>query len=241
MISIIIPTLNEESVLEKTLKNLREITKFPIEIIVSDGGSIDKTIEIAKGYADKIVVHEGKERQTIGGGRNMGAKEASGEDLLFIDADVTIPDPNIFIEKIIERFKIDEELIAATVRIKVLKENETLADKIFSTIAMDWVSYLSNNIFKTGGASGEFQFIKKSFFDKVGGFNEKLAASEDYDLFIRLAKEGKTKMFYDMAIYHTGRRFHKVGWFRVLSIWTANFVLSRICKKTISKVWIPIR
>jgi len=70
MISFIIPTLREESSLEKTLNWLSTYTGEN-EIIISDGGSTDKTLEIARKYTDKIIVYEGTKRQTIGMGRNL--------------------------------------------------------------------------------------------------------------------------------------------------------------------------
>ncbi|MFA6570546.1 MAG: glycosyltransferase, partial [Bacteroidota bacterium] len=91
-ISVIIPVLQEEKILEKTLQaytqELRE--KYSLEIIISDGGSTDRTIEIAEKYADKIVLHEKKEKQTIAEGRNNGARKAVGNVLVFINGD-TIP------------------------------------------------------------------------------------------------------------------------------------------------------
>src|SRR4051812_47233932 len=95
-LSIIIPTLNEEKILEKTLLHLRELHDIPYEIIVSDGKSKDKTIEIANKYADKVVVYEGEKRQTIGMGRNLGASVAQGDFFVFLDADMYVPDINDF-------------------------------------------------------------------------------------------------------------------------------------------------
>jgi len=96
-ISFVIPTLQEESVLEKLLTNLNQIPEFPYEIIVSDGGSTDKTQEIANRLANKLVVYKDQKRQTIAQARNMGAAEASGEFLIFLDADVYITNPNVFL------------------------------------------------------------------------------------------------------------------------------------------------
>ena len=62
MISLIIPTLNEEAVLGRTLEHLRALTAFPHEVIVSDGGSSDGTIRIAERWADKIVTYRGEGR-----------------------------------------------------------------------------------------------------------------------------------------------------------------------------------
>jgi glycosyltransferase involved in cell wall biosynthesis len=64
MISFVIPSLNEEATIEKTLLWISKYSGEK-EIILSDGRSTDKTLEIARKYTDKIVIYEGTERQTI--------------------------------------------------------------------------------------------------------------------------------------------------------------------------------
>jgi glycosyltransferase involved in cell wall biosynthesis len=241
IISIIIPTLNEESAIGETLKNLKEIQDVPVEIIVSDGKSTDQTVEICRKMADHVVICSDEGRQTIGGGRNLGAKKASGKYLLFLDADVNIPDPDKFLNTIIKEFESNEKLVAATVKLKVLKDKETLSDKIFSALAINWINYFYNNILSVGSASGEFQFIRRNCFEKLGGFNEQLVAAEDFEMFGRLAKIGKTKIFYDLTAYHTGRRFHQVGWLKILWRWFNNYIHMLFFKKTKSEEWDPIR
>jgi len=87
MISIIIPTLNEEIIIESTLKNLRmHIQNTPHEIIVSDGGSSDKTVAIAEKFALVVKSEKGKAIQL-----NEGARRAAGDILFFGQADTTIP------------------------------------------------------------------------------------------------------------------------------------------------------
>jgi len=88
-ISVIVPTLNEENYLEDCLKSILRQT-FPrneYEIIVSDGSSEDRTVEIANKYADRVVVSK---KRGIWWGRNYGAKFARGRFLVFIDADTKI-------------------------------------------------------------------------------------------------------------------------------------------------------
>src|SRR5690348_14444255 len=119
MLSIIIPTLNEETVLEGTISALRVMRTTPYEVIVSDGHSADKTVEIAKKFADKVVEHDGKTRQNISQGRNAGAAAAKGEFLVFLDADGRIENPDSFFTEAIKQFSLNPKLVALTVKIKV--------------------------------------------------------------------------------------------------------------------------
>ena len=240
MISIIIPTLNEEKIIEKTLTLLRGLTNFEYEVIVSDGKSKDKTIEISKKYANKVVIYEGKERQTISMGRNLGVSAASGDILLFIDADIVIPNINNFFKETLSYFKNNPECVALTVPLKVFPEMETFWDKIFYGL-INKLTVLYNNILHTGGDAGEFQMIKKNAFDKVGGFNEKLAAGEDFEMFAKVAKIGKVRTLTKLFVYHTGRRPHKVGWKKVLYSWLMNSVYAIFFKKSWSKTWDEVR
>jgi len=86
--SIIIPALNEEILLPGILDQLNDPllkSKYKYEIIVSDGGSNDHTIEIAHKVADAVKIHEKDYKQNIAQGRNEGAKLAKGEILVFLN------------------------------------------------------------------------------------------------------------------------------------------------------------
>ena len=205
MISVIIPTLNEISVIEKTLKRLRSCVKHELQIIISDGGSKDGTIEIGKKYADVVLVHDGSYRQTIAMGRNEGAKKATGELLLFLDSDVLIPNPDLFFDELLVLFK-NQKTIAVAVRIKVLPEYQTFSDRIiFSLLAFSL--FIQNNLLGFGGAPGEFQMIRRTVFEKLGGYRQDLAAGEDYEFFHRVSKKaGKTYYDWSLTVFHTGRR-----------------------------------
>lgn len=240
MISIIIPTLNEEKVISKTLGMLQGLDKDKYEVIVSDGGSTDKTQSIALNLADHLVVPETKDRQTISIGRNLGGKKAKGEFLVFLDADVYIHQPDLFFDRCLALFNKDPNLAGLSVFLKVLPEHATFFDHLFFTL-MNWFYYISNNIFKSGAAGGEFQMVKKSVFDQLGGFNEKLVATEDNDFFNRVSKVGKTMMSAKLFVSHTSRRAHAVGWPHLLSLWLMNTVSTKIFKKSYSKEWKVIR
>jgi glycosyltransferase involved in cell wall biosynthesis len=229
MLSFIIPTLNEEKTIEKTLKSISAYSGEK-EIIISDGKSTDRTVEVVRKYADKIIVHDGLTRQNIAKGRNAGAKEARGEYIVFVDADVTVPDIDNFIKKIEVYYKEDPKLVAVTAGCLVYKETARMFDNIiFQSLAL-YFSFL--NFIGFGAAGGEFQMIKREAFNKVGGFDERLAISEDMDLFWRLTKIGRTRLPVGLNIYHTGRRPHKVGWPRLLWTWTRNTITAFFFKRS---------
>lgn len=241
MISFIIPTLNEEKVLAKLINNLREIKLFSYEIIVSDGGSADATVKIARKKADKIVENTAKTRQTIGQGRNAGAAVASGEWLVFLDADVHIFEPDEFFKQAFKHFQKDPRLVGLGGWLRVFKENETWADRIGYGILSNRTFSLCNNWLKIGANCGEFGMVKKEVFKKMGGYREDLPVDEDRELFHRLARAGRTYTDRNLVIYHTGRRPHAIGWPKLLWEWVINAVWLALFNRSASKEWKVIR
>ncbi len=240
MISIIIPTLKEELIIEKTLSSLKQSLTMPHEIIVTDGGSTDRTAEIARKFADKVLVHAEPRRQTIAEGRNVGARAATGEFLVFLDADCSIPNGAEFFSKILSRFDRNPKLVAVNVAIRVLPENETWADWAVMNLFNDYLWFV-NEVLRLGMGAGEFQMVRKSAFDKIGGYNQKLVASEDIELFARLAKVGHVHYEKGLKVYHTGRRAHKIGWPKLLSLWMLNSLSMMLRGKAFVGEWKVIR
>ncbi len=221
MISIIIPTKNEISVIEKTLMQFSACKRGSLELIVSDGKSTDGTIEAARKCGAKVVIYSGAKRQTIGMGRNAGAKVATGEYLAFFDADITVPEPEHFFEKCISLFETRPDILAFTTHLRVSPGLEHLSDRIiFSFISL--IYRFQNNFLHLGAASGECMIVRRSAFEKIGGFRENLPVSEDQDLFRRLSKIGRTYFYSGLTVFHTGRRIRKVGWPRLLTSWMLN-------------------
>lgn len=93
IISIIIPTLNAQAVLETCLKSIRrqKFTKSLTEIIIADGGSTDNTLKIAKKYHAKIIKNPLK---TAEAGKAVGVKTATGKYIALIDSDNILPNQN---------------------------------------------------------------------------------------------------------------------------------------------------
>lgn len=88
-ISVIVPTYNEGKTIERCLQSLRKQTFKDYEIVVVDGHSRDKTVNIAKKYADKILFDEEK---GAGVARNLAAKVVDSEIVAFVDSDTMVPE-----------------------------------------------------------------------------------------------------------------------------------------------------
>ncbi len=238
-ISIIIPTLQEEHFLERTLKNLQQIVT-PHEIIITDGGSTDRTLEIARRYTDRIVTWTKPKRQTFGQAKNAGALLATGEFLVFIDADVLIPSPQEFFEEILNVFDTHKEILALTVPLKPWPENNSWIDAFFCA-PLNWFYIISNNIFHSGNASGEFQMIHRESFRRIGGYHEHLSAGEDNEIFRQLAAHGRTLSYSKLYVQHSLRRPHKLGWLTTYGIWIKNGLSVLFQKKAAYDEWPVVR
>ena len=108
-ISIIVPTLNEEKHIEFLLDSIKDQSSVSLETLIVDGGSKDRTPNIARQYNVKVVVLSGYSEFAS---RNVGATIAKGKFLLFTCADIVFP-KGLF-KKIIEKFEKNPELIALT-------------------------------------------------------------------------------------------------------------------------------
>lgn len=239
MISFVVPTLNEQQTVAKTLECLASYSGEH-EIIVSDDNSTDDTVEICQRYAHTVVRYGRPEKQTIAAVRNAGAAVARGDYLVFIDADVVIPDIDDFFCSSHARFSSDRRLVALTGHYRVVPESATAADRfVFTMLGLQFL--LQNNILRVGAASGKFQMVAADAFETVGGFNEKLVASEDMDLFRRLSRVGRTHFARDLTVYHSGRRAKAIGWRKLLWQWFSNSVSVFFLNRSVSTEWKAIR
>lgn len=239
--SIIIPTLNEEKLLPSLLKQLNGNglkNKYDYEIIISDGGSTDKTIELALENSDLIKVHHDKEKQNIAKGRNIGASFAKGDILIFLNGDVMLNDANNFFAYLEANF-LKTEYVAMTCKVKIFPQEEILADKLFHSIYNSYFFLL--NVFGVGMGRGECQIIRKEIFQTVKGNNEKLAAGEDFDLFKRIRKEGKIFFSNELCIYESPRRYRKFGYSGVSLSWIKNSLSIIFKNRSLSKEWEQVR
>ena len=220
--SFIIPTLNEEKLLPQLLetldnKDLKE--KYNYEIIVSDGGSSDKTLSIAEKHSDYVISNPESKAQNIAIGRNSGAKIAKGEILIFHNGDV-LPHNFEFMLKTIEEEFLNSKYLAMTCCVEVFKDEQKFVDVIFQTFYNYYFHLL--NIIGMGMGRGECHIIRKEVFNEFNGYNENLAAGEDFDLFRRIRKKGNILFSRKLVIYESPRRYRKLGHFRILFTWLLN-------------------
>jgi glycosyltransferase involved in cell wall biosynthesis len=238
LLSIIVPTLNEELAIEKTVKEIRDnLTAYDYELIVADSESDDRTAEIARKYAKVVVT---KRHRTIGWNRNQGAAAAHGDYLVFIDADVFVPDPNHFFKIVVDDFTADPKLVGITTQLRVFPKDETWLDAIAFGIT-NLRHQRRNNVLHVGSASGEIEMIRRTAFEQLQGFQEHLAAAEDEDMFVRLAGIGRTFMEWRLIVYHTGRRAHEVGWPRLWFEWFMNSYYVKHFNRSYNHEWEQVR
>lgn len=183
LVSVIIPVFNEEKVIKSCLKSLRNQSYKPLEIIVVDDGSTDKTIEIIGNWKLEIrnlkLLRQG--HKGPGPARNLGALKAKGEILVFADADMTF-DINFI-----------KDLVASILKgqtIGTFSKNEMNAnpENIWSAcwnINREWpVDRLIPPDYPD--TAPVFRAILKEEFEKVGGFDTTGEYTDDWSLSSKL-------------------------------------------------------
>jgi glycosyltransferase involved in cell wall biosynthesis len=220
-VSVVVPTLNEERVVASTLINVLEVVP-EAEIIVVDGGSKDNTVAIAKKYA-KVYTAQGN----VSVGRNTGAKMSSGDVIIFLDADTKIN--RKFIEKALDAFA-DPEVVGAGGLI--MPEGSSLLEEtifyFFNLLIM--ISFVAGRPSLAGTCVG---YRRESFF-RVGGFDENMAASEDFDLCKRVSREGKIKFLRGVVVRTSRRRLEKLGLGGTILDWLRVTVQYLLRKKSLA-------
>jgi len=196
-ISIIIPTLNEEILIEKTLQSiLKQDGNY--EVYVVDGGSTDNTVTIAKRYAHVINTKRGRAIQM-----NAGAKLCSGDILLFLHSDTLLPD-NAFRE----------------IR-KRMRDNTVAGGSFYITFDTDHfilrgISFITRFNFRLFHFGDQGIFVRKSVFQTLQGYKD-IQIMEDYDFYKRLKGQGKVILL-RMPVLSSARRFIRKGVIRQLLI-----------------------
>ena len=195
VVSVVITTKNEEKNIETCLQSIKNQTFKNIELIVVDNFSEDKTAELAKKYLAKVYF-KGNERSAQ---RNYGAQVASGEYLIYLDADMILS-PTV-IEECVVKCECDN--------VDALYVPERIVGDGFWIKVRDF-----ERSFYTGTVIDAVRFIRRDLFLRLEGFDETLIGPEDWDFDRRLRKIGRTGvttawLYHNEGSFNTGRYLNK--------------------------------
>jgi glycosyltransferase involved in cell wall biosynthesis len=199
MLSIVVPTYNEEAFLPRLLASSDAQDYTDREVIVADNHSVDRTRAVARAHAARVVAGG-----TPAVGRNRGAQAARGDSLMFLDADVVLPEG--FLSRILRRF--DEEFVDICVPwIRPIDGTKAIYRTIYQ---------FSNTFYKLMEALqpqglGVCILVTRRLHERIGGFTESKRVSEDYDYISRAAKVGRFRVFTNVNVYHSVRRYVAEG------------------------------
>ena len=209
-VSIIVPAYNEEDSIAQTLKSLRNQTYQDREIVVIDNNSTDKTNQIAQKYADKVILE--KEQGYVHAVRR-GAQKAQGELITFCDADSVYPEK--WLTKAVSKFSPD--IVVVYGGCYSIDDNKLVS----FLIAVGFAKFLIiSKLLGLDNTCGYNFIIRKSAYDKVGGYNAAYQQmSPDVELGQRLKKIGKLKLVPSLRVGTSTRRFKKGGGLKTLRIY----------------------
>ena len=201
-ISVVLPVLNEEQSIRGTLQSLIRLT--PYEIIVVDGGSRDRTLEICKEFAvDVMHAERGRARQM-----NVGARRASGEVLLFLHADTRLPQSAL---NDIAAALSDSRYLGG--RFDVELEGAHWMLKIVGAL----INYRSR--VTQVGTGDQALFVRHEVFDRMGGFPD-IPLMEDIAFCRALKRIGGVACLRSRVIT-SARRWERDGvWRTIFKMWS---------------------
>lgn len=199
MLTIVIPTKNEEADLPRLLESIKKQTLQPKEIIVADAHSTDRTREIAASYGARVV-----DGGLPGPGRNRGAEAAATELILFLDADVELRDPE-FLEKSVGEM-LERKLDLATCDVFPLSDAwlDHVMHKAYNVYVRAWGDLFPH-------APGFCMFVRKDLHHTLCGFDESVLFCEDHEYAHRAAKSGTFGFLRSTKIPVSIRRLDRDG------------------------------
>ncbi len=191
-ISVVIPTLNEEEGLGAVLERLAE--EPGLELIVADGGSVDRTVEVARGLGARVIVSTGGRARQL----NEGARRSAGEVFLFLHADTRLPDGfGTSVREVLAR----PGTAAGAFRLEIGGSGWGL--RVIEAAA-NWRSrYLQTPY------GDQAIFLTREVFLEAGGFPN-LPIMEDFALVRKLRRQGKIRLAAQSAVT-SARRWERLG------------------------------
>lgn len=193
LVSVIIPTRNSIRTVELALKSVRNQTYPKREVIVVDQQSTDGTLEIAKKYANKVfTTRPDKFYSAPPVSRNLGAKHSKGKYLLHMDSDMELT-PKV-LEECVNIIENNSEILALKIHEQDIGEGFWSRAKI-----LERKCYIGYDAIEAA------RFMRRSIFEKLGGYDERLRSSEDWDMSKRIQKEGAIGTIPSFIKHHLGK------------------------------------
>jgi len=212
MISVVIPAYNEEQNIAACLESLERqtIPRDQYEIIVVDGGSKDRTREIAARYADLVFIQTSKK---VGGARNDGAMKAEGEIIATTDADCIIP-PD-WLEVIRNGFERDPLVVQLYGPVDPIEGG--IKNHLFLALANTFsrFGYYTGIFYYTLGCNSAFR--RDAFME--AGMYACIDAGDDLEIARRMKELGRVKFANRMRVLFSMRRYEQFGTIRSLYEW----------------------
>ena len=209
MISIIIPTLDEERSLPPLLAAILQ-ERAAHEVIVVDGGSQDRTLEVARDRGVRTLVS----RPGRGVGISTGAEVSRGDVLFFLHADSTLPPGAL--DRINEVLSTDANINGGNFRLVFD------ADTSFSRWLTGFYAWIRLLGFYYGDSG---IFVRRSVYEALGGFRP-MPLMEDLDFVRRLERFGRTCCIKDPPLVTSSRRFERrhpleivYGWVKIHALY----------------------
>jgi len=216
-ISVIVPTLDEEAFIERTLRGiLARRDEATLEVIVADGGSRDQTIAIAERHAKVVRAERGRAWQL-----NRAAREATGEILFFVHADMDLP-PGAIAEI---RRKVFIEGFDGGGFSNVFSRHNTRIKRLgrILNLRLRDNDHQGNTVFF--GDNGIF--VRRRVFDALGGFLE-IRIMEDYDFSTRLRRGYRSVRILSPRLVVSPRRHERAGFLLTRLQWMIIGALYRL-------------
>ena len=204
--TIVIPTLNEEAKIQVCLMKLQGLRKEGFEVIVVDGGSIDKTPQLLEGLCDQFISN----RQGRATQMNAGARQAKGEFIFFLHVDTQLPEN---FSEIISSVEVDTFCWG--------RFDVKLSGKHWSFRVIESMMNIRSRL--TGIATGDqVMFVSQKLFREVGGFPE-IALMEDIAM-SRMLKNICSPLCLKQKVLTSSRRWEKHGIAStILKMWWLRF------------------
>ncbi|VVB52644.1 Glycosyltransferase AglE [uncultured archaeon] len=211
MISVIVPTYNEEANITACLQSLcnQTISRDEYEIIVVDGNSKDCTCELAQVYADEVMTQTSKK---VGGARNDGVLRARGEIVATTDADCIIPPE--WLEIIKNDFEL-HDIVQLYGTVYPIEEGLKHKISLMSANTFSRIGYYTRALYYTLGCNTAFD---KEAFIRAGMY-QCIDAGDDVEIALRMRKIGRVMLDAHMKVGFSMRRFQQFGMMKSVYEW----------------------